>query len=411
MRSTPSEVVPPRCHPASGAAGRTGRAVESPGRAVAERSRLAARALRLLRFVASKLDVEALAVPAQPLRGRSPRLEAGRRWLPSCQGGHLVSQCMDFKAVETQRAIGWKQRTAVLCEAARAPAPYGASEGPHHPFCLPREYATLNLLPEVRDTVLALFAELGIPWHKGVNGGPGNHLLSSQVQCANALGQMVREPDRLRRAFGATLGIGEVLEIEPGRYLTFEYIGPTDYFGEAAGGQRIRGAQCTSVDAAFLHRSLDGRRELVLVEWKYTESYARLRPPDPQKDAVRRERYAAALEAVDGPVRAEVLPFWELLDEPFYQLLRQQLLARELERSRVLGAERVRVVHVLPAENEAYQRSLVRPSHRALGATVRELWQRLLRLPDRFVSLDSRAFLDPAVTSAEYVDRYGGPEA
>jgi hypothetical protein len=317
---------------------------------------------------------------------------------------------MDFKTAEKQRAIAWKQRTAALCEAARIPAPYGASEAPQYPFCLPVEHAALNLLPEVRDTVLPLFAELGIPWHKGVKGGPGNHLLSSQVQCANALGQMLRDPQRLKRAFGAALGIDEVLEVEPGRFLTFEYIGPTDFFGEAPQGERTRGSQCTSVDAAFLHRSVEGHRELVLVEWKYTESYG-LRSPEPAKDAVRRGRYAAALEASDGPVRSDLLRFEDLLDEPFYQLMRQQLFARELERAGVLGAQRVRVVHVLPAGNDAYQRSLVRHSHRALGATVSEVWRKLLRLPDRFVSIDSRVFLDAAVTSAEYVDRYGGPGA
>jgi len=53
-------------------------------------------------------------------------------------------------------------------------------------------------------------------WHAGVGSGPSNHLLSSQVQCTNALGQMVTDPERIARAFG--LGVGEVLQIEPGRF-------------------------------------------------------------------------------------------------------------------------------------------------------------------------------------------------
>jgi len=55
-------------------------------------------------------------------------------------------------------------------------------------------------------------------WHAGVGSGPSNHLLSSQVQCTNALGQMVTDPERIARAFGPTLGVGEVLQIEPGRF-------------------------------------------------------------------------------------------------------------------------------------------------------------------------------------------------
>ena len=126
-------------------------------------------------------------------------------------------------------------------------------------FCLPAAYASHNLLPGVRQPALELFRELGIPWHAGVGDGPGNHLLSSQVQCVNALMAMVTDPHRITSAFGGVLDIGEVLEIEPGRFLTFEYNGPTDFFNESPGRPRVRGAKCTSVDAAFRYRTTAGR--------------------------------------------------------------------------------------------------------------------------------------------------------
>lgn len=317
---------------------------------------------------------------------------------------------MTYTATERRRAAAWKSVTQTLPDAARTPAPYrdknGADGTRAHEFCLPAAHAALNLLPEVREPALELFAELGIPWHAGTAAGPSNHLLSSQVQCVNALAQMVDDPARLRRAFGALLETEEVLEVEPGRFLTFEYIGAVDVFGEAPGGDRVRGAHCTSVDAAFLHRRKDGLRELVLVEWKYTEKYA-LRSPDPDKDAVRWSRYGAAWSADDSPVRTDVLPFELALDEPFYQLVRQQLLAHELEKAGAHGADRVRVLHVAPRGNDAYQNSLVRPAHRAAGSSVSAVWQRMLCRPDRFVSVDSALFLDPAITSPEYARRYG----
>lgn len=310
---------------------------------------------------------------------------------------------------ERLRAAAWKRTSPSLPDDARRPAPYlskeGTGGGPAYDFCLPLEYARLSLLPEVRADALALFAEIGVPWHAGVECGPSNHLLSSQVQCVNALGQMVLDPARLKRAFSGLVGIDEVLQVEPGRFLTFEYIGPTDVFGEAPGGVRTRGARCTSVDAAFLHRALDGAVELVLVEWKYTESY-RLRRPEPERDAERRRRYEQAVLDPDGPVRSDLLPFELLLDEPVYQLVRQQLLAHALEQSAAEGADRVRVLHVLDPANDAYQQSLHRTEHRALGATVGEVWQRLLRHSDRFTSVDPTLFLDPEVTSVEYVRRY-----
>lgn len=281
------------------------------------------------------------------------------------------------------------------------------ASGPAYPFCLPAEHAALSLLPDVREPALRLFVELGIRWHAGVGAGPSNHLLSSQVQCGNALGQAVTDLARLVHALGDLLGVEEVLDVEPGRSLTFEDIGPRDVFGDVPRGVRTRGARCTSVDAAFRHRARDGQVELVLLEWKYTESY-RLRQPEPATDAERRRRYADAVEGAAGPVHADVLAFEHLLDEPFYELVRQQLPAHALEVSGDGEADRVRVVHVSPPANDAYRRTLPRPEHRARGATVGEVWQRLLRRPARFSSVDSAVFCDPHVRSPEYVLRYAG---
>jgi len=76
-----------------------------------------------------------------------------------------------YKAAERARAIAWKAATSALPDDARRPAPYvdkdGLEDGPPHDFCLPSEHAELNLLPDVRDGVLVLFAELGIPCTPG----------------------------------------------------------------------------------------------------------------------------------------------------------------------------------------------------------------------------------------------------
>lgn len=90
--------------------------------------------------------------------------------------------------------------------------------------------------------------------------------------------------------------------------------------------------------------------------------------------------------------------------------MRQQLLAHQLEKAKVLGAERVRLAHVLSPSNLAYQQSLHRPTQRALGDSVKEVWGKLLRTPDRFVALDDAMFCDPDITSEEYVGRYGSSD-
>ena len=317
---------------------------------------------------------------------------------------------MKYSEIQTQNAVTWKACTENLPDEARTPAAYvnksRAAEGPLRDICLPPSFAQWSLLPEVREQALSLFTELGIPWHAGVDDGPSNHLLSSQVQCVNALGRMVRDPERIKRAFGDLVDTDEVLEVEPGRHLTFEYIGPEDFFSEQPAGPRTRGARCTSVDAAFKHRATDGAIELVLIEWKYTESYLWVRDPDPRRDKTRARRYASFAADQAGPIRADVLSFELLLDEPFYQLVRQQLLAHELEKIGAEGASRVRVLHVLAPDNREYQKSLPRQAHRDLGDTVSEAWHQLLRHRDRFVSVDPGIFLNPEITSEEYVLRY-----
>lgn len=106
-------------------------------------------------------------------------------------------------------------------------------------------------------------------------------------QCTRTNGQ---RPSANYRGVWPLVGTTKVEEIEPGHYLTFEYIGEEDLLNEAVGGKRVRGANCTSVDAAFVHTNNQGERELILIEWKYTEKYAK-RPDTPEKDKERGCRY------------------------------------------------------------------------------------------------------------------------
>ena len=96
----------------------------------------------------------------------------------------------------------------------------------------------------------------------------------------------------------------------------------------------------------------------------------------------------------------------DLFHEPLYQLTRQQLLARELERDPSVEADVVTVVHVLAPANVAYQKSYIAPRLRGRGTTVSAVWRSLLRNQESFVTLDPSVFLDPDVTSDEYALRY-----
>ena len=108
-------------------------------------------------------------------------------------------------------------------------------------------------------------------------------------------------------------------------------------------------------------------------------------------------------------MRTDLVPYDDLFVEPFYPLLRQQLLAREMEKAHDAGADRVRVVHVSPPANTALRASLNRPSHHDAGSDVFDIWRAMVRRSDRFVTMDSAVFCDPGITSSDYVDRYGHP--
>ncbi len=86
--------------------------------------------------------------------------------------------------------------------------------------------------------------------------------------------------------------------------------------------------------------------------------------------------------------------------------MRQQLLAYRLKQDHNRDAAGIRVLHVLDPANAGYQHSLVHPETKAIGDTVDDVWPMLLRSPDRFADVDPAVFLDPAITSTEYVDRY-----
>src|SRR4051812_23430667 len=101
-------------------------------------------------------------------------------WRPASPAEIVVARLyrqwhMTYSQHEKTRAAAWKTSTTTLPEAAKAPAQYvstsGTAGGPAYEFCLPREFAALSLLPEVREPALTLFAELQIPWHAGVDGG------------------------------------------------------------------------------------------------------------------------------------------------------------------------------------------------------------------------------------------------
>jgi hypothetical protein len=294
-----------------------------------------------------------------------------------------------FLAAEKVHQIRFKATSPTFSDVARADGVYKRKA---YPFCLPREYARENLVPEIRQSATAYFKAQKIKWHDGQDGNPSNHLCSSQVCGANFLYPFANKPlalvELLRPVFPT---IRNMLPIETrDQFVAFEWIGAQDYLGETRRGRRrTRGANCTSADAAVMFERIDGLRQIVLIEWKYTESYSSQSLAIARSGTDRTAIYAPLFNRDDCPLNKGLLPsFVSLFFEPFYQFMRQQFLGHEMERARELGADVVSVLHIAPARNLNF-RAVTAPALRQLGESATDVWKQLVRAPERFISVNT----------------------
>ena len=273
-------------------------------------------------------------------------------------------------------------------------APYHGYRGAA--YRVPPEHRLQNLAPAIRDSADRLFAATPpIQWHQHAN-----HGLSSQVCCVNFLLPFADKPVLLARWIEHLIGdkVAEVLPVERGRagqdwYVAFEWIGPADYLNEASPGTtRKRGANATAADGAVLYRAADGRTNLLLVEWKYTERYGQ--PLDLKGNATRRARYDDIWRGPNGPVRADAdVRLDDFFWEPFYQMLRQQMLAWHTERHDP-EIDRARVLHLSPAGNRALH-AVTAPTLRRFGDDAFDVFRSLLADPSDFRSMSIETAFTP----------------
>lgn len=294
-----------------------------------------------------------------------------------------------FLESEKKIQAEFKANPPYFSESARAEGVYK-----HKPraFCLPAALAEQNLVPEIRQSALAHFASHRIKWHDGQDGKPSNHLCDSQVCCVNFLFPFADKPTALAEVLRPIFPeVQNMLPIESGQYVSFEWIGAQNYLGEkmSRNDQRTRGANCTSADAIMMFERKDGKRQVVLIEWKYTESYGGTFLKFSDSGTDRTAIYRHLFEREDCPIRKDILPSFDaLFYEPFYQFMRQQLLAHELVKAHELDADMVTVLHIAPAHNYDFCRvtssQLVK-----LGKTATNVWGRLVKPTDRFISINT----------------------
>ncbi len=294
-----------------------------------------------------------------------------------------------FLKEEKPKQIAFKLNSPYISERARADGMYKKHS---YPFCLPQEYAQENLFLEVRQSAQDYFTQFSIRWHDGRNGAPSNHLCDSQVCCANFLFPFADKPRPLAKLLSVLYpNLKKMLPIENEQYVAIEWIGQENYLGErmSKNQKRTRGANFTSMDAAVMFENADGSKQIVLIEWKYTETYYSTNLKIAKSGTDRSLIYAHLYDNDDDLLDKEKLTsFDDLFYEPFYQFMRQQYLANEMEKARELGADIVSLLHIAPAHNKDFKR-ITSPKLKSIDKSATEVWSKIVKKPNRFISVST----------------------
>jgi hypothetical protein len=292
-------------------------------------------------------------------------------------------------------------------------------------FCIADEYSYENLYQGIRDSAISYFLIRGIPWHDGlkVRHLPSNHLCCSQSCCVNFLFPLMKRPNLVKAIFHQyytdlkdPLPITGDKPLTDGTYpfIAFEWIGTRDYLEEAKrkGMQRTRGANFTSADFVLRFQNKNGEIHLVLGEWKYTEEYGRSYKGSGRAGEVRKNNYVSFFKDPDGVFNNnnDIDKLYDsLFYEPFYQLMRLQLLAQvmEADKDKEMHADIVSVLHICPEANIEFRKNVTSGYLRGKFSSVEDvlgIWDKLVP-DDKFMSTSVESLLDTIVIKVGDTDR------
>jgi hypothetical protein len=246
----------------------------------------------------------------------------------------------------------------------------------------------LNLWEGIRADAQQYFKRNKIPWWRGNKDNPTGHLLSSQIACVNHLYYLRQRKDLATAVLNQIDSeITEALVVDDG-YVEFEFIGDKQYLKEKSWQ---RGANCTSIDAAMIGLNSKGTRKIFLIEWKYTEDY-----PSGNKYIDARSKVYDELIKDSGSPFKEV-PVEAFYYEPFYQLMRQILLAWKLIENNDHECRYYHHIHVIPKENKELLQNITSPYLKGDNHNISEAWKSTLKNPDKYLSVTPQYLLNPCL--------------
>lgn len=221
-----------------------------------------------------------------------------------------------------------------------------------------------NLFADIREKVETYFEKNNIPFWGGKT-VPSN-TLSSQVSCLNHLFS-IRENEKavkdvMQNFVGDRITIESMEEVHSKRevhdcqYIAFEMVSDEDRLNE---GTPTRGSSCTSIDALAIAKATDGKKYLLVIEWKLAENDSGNKAPEEgtstnekeiERGKERTKRYTSLINENKSIDRNQDLYFnSSIFHLPFYQLMRQTLWASLNKKD--FKADDYLHIHVVPSYN------------------------------------------------------------
>lgn len=254
----------------------------------------------------------------------------------------------------------------------------------------------LNLWAGIREDAIQYFIKNNIPfWDSG--GSPTGHLLSSQIACLNHMFFVRQRKDVATEILrGVDKNVKTAIKLSSG-FVDFEVIGEQNYLGENC---HTRGANSTSIDAVMLAEMEDGVLKIFFIEWKYVESYGNTSKANDKGGPTRLRIYTPHLKEPDCPIKKCDLE--GLFTEPYYQLMRQTLLAHYMIKAKEYGATDFMHLHIIPESNNELL-SVNTAAGKLIGNTLTETWSNLLKNPYKYIVMAPEKFLKPAANCPDTI--------
>ncbi len=259
-----------------------------------------------------------------------------------------------------------------------------------------------NLWLKIRKDAIAYFKSNNIVWWPG-SPEPSGHILSSQVSCVNHLFFLRNEREvALKILKGLNPDFVEVCKDFEDGYIGFEVVSKGSYLGEVPVRQKqTRGANCTSVDAMMSGILKNGKKIQILIEWKYTEYYNKTCMADGNPGIIRRTRYNPLIADPDSPIQCNV-DLDNLYYEPFYQIMRQTLLAWQMVKNKKteLNADDYLHCDIIPENNLNLRFQVQAPD--LLQTGIEDAWKDQLKEPGKYNVITPQRFLKPILFDSKF---------